>query len=635
MKRNLFTTVSVCLMTCILLAGCGSKADEADLAGKLKKAEENVTKEKDDKDKASSKKKKKKEKEKKELSSVPRYCISGPGDVDCETIHVIDEDGSYKELSKQLEALNDEFVASAYDSGTDEAVHNVCVRRVDPEVLSFVYEYREPDGERDYVQMRGHTFLIESGQELKLSDVIDDESAFYRMLSDKLYHKVMDDVKILSEEYDISLGDFDSAKVIKRCISDGTYGWALDPQGVTLWFDSIGFELIGHASATVLFSEDKDGTVFNEKYVKNAPDEWIMRIPESYSSETYFDCDDDGTMDAIYWYRDSGYVGDEYIYSGLGIKYNGRYFNSDEICPADDMPWSHYRCYLMHKDKKTVVVAHHYEEVESIWNSFSLENDLVGSVDTVYAYPEYENYADLASGWLVPVDMSAIRVYSDHGGDEETEYPDEILTVSTDGKMKISELPDKNNGSSGKSSAGSNKKTGLTSDDAAEIADNLGGRVCVLERRDYDGDGADEAFVVLGGEDEFGGYLPEKIWFISSDGKTELMRDDFKGLSLYTENDGFYMDFAGENKGFFYGDCGGYGSGWTTFIFSVKDGKPYELDISMNTEGFYADKDKPGQFYTLTDNFDNGHAYLKTELIYNSKTGQFSKGKITDENWAE
>ena len=139
-------------------------------------------------------------------------------------------------------------------------------------------------------------------------------------------------------------------------------------------------------------------------------------------------------------------------------------------------------------------------------DTFLLENDLVKSADTAYAYPEYENYADSASGWLVPVDMSAIRVYSDHGGDEETEYPDEILTVSTDGSMKISELPDKD----GKSSADSKKKTGLSGNDAAEIADNLGGRVCVLERRDYDGDGADEAFVVLGGDVICSGKLRRK-----------------------------------------------------------------------------------------------------------------------------
>ncbi len=145
---------------------------------------------------------------------------------------------------------------------------------------------------------------------------------------------------------------------------------------------------------------------------------------------------------------DADYSDGEYLESGLGVKYNGRYFESSEICPADEMPWSHYRVYLMHKDNQTVLVKHHYEEVESIWDSFSLTNDFVESVDRVYAYPEYENYTQQESGWLVPTDMTAIRVYSDHGGDEMTEYPDEILTVATDGRMKVSELP----GTDGKSS---------------------------------------------------------------------------------------------------------------------------------------------------------------------------------------
>ena len=620
-------SILIILIGAMLIAGCG-KGGAAETTAPVK-AEENETKEKDDK--ASSKKEKKK-KERKKHASVPEYCISSPGDVDCEMIHIIDEDGSYKELSRQLEALNDKFVASAYDTGMEEVVHNVCVRRADSKILSFVYEYRESEGEVDYVEIRGHSFRIDSGEELKLSDVIDDEKAFYENLSEKLHNKVMDDMRIMAGEFDLDIADFDAASAISECLNDGRYGWVLDPQGVTFWFENVN-ALIGHASATVLFAEDKAGVIFNKEFINNAPDEWIMRIPESYSSVSYFDGNDDGTMDEIYWYRDSGYHGDDYIYSGIGVKYNGRYFNSDEICPANEMPWSHCRAYLMHKDNKTVLVTHHYEEAESIWNSFSLEDDFVKSVDTVYAYPEYKNYAELASGWLVPVDMSAIRVYSDHGGDEEGDYPAEILTVSTDASMKISELPDKDGRSSGKSPAGSTKPAGLSKDDAAKIAGDLGGRVCVIECRDYDGDGADEAFVVLGGDDEFGGYLPEKIWFISSEGKTELMRDDFRGLSLYTETDGFYMDWAKENKGFFYGDCGGYGSGWTTFIFSVKDGKPYELDVSMNTEGFYQDKDKPGEFYTLTDNFDNGHAYLRTELIYDSKTGQFAKGKITEDEF--
>ncbi len=624
--RREFITALICLATGMLLAGCAGKTEEAGFEDKIKKAEESATVE-NEIPKKEKHVKKKKEDEKKP-ATAPMYCISGPGDVECETIHVIDKDGSYAKLSEELEAINEDIAKSAYDTGSADTVHNICVRRADDKVFSFVHEYREPDGESDYVEMRGYSFLIDSGKKLELSDVINDEDAFYKLLSDELYKNVTEVMMIMTEEFNIGVDDFDAPSAVTECISNGRYGWVLDPQGVTFWFENVN-ALLGHASATVLFSADKNGTVFNEEYAKNVPDEWIMRIPESYSSKTYFDNNDDGTIDSIYWYPDVDYPNGEYLESGMGVNYNGRYFGSSEICPADEMPWSHYSVYLMHKDNQTVLVKHHYEEAESIWDSFLLSNDIVKSVDRVYAYPQYENYTQQESGWLVPTDMAAIRVYSDHGGDEMTDYPDEILTVATDGRMKVSKLPDND----GKSSSGSGKQTGLSKEKANEIADTLGGNVCVLEVRDYDGDGADEAFVVLGKDDELGGYLPDEIWFISSEGRAQIMRDDFRGLSLYTENDDFYMEYADENKVFFYGDCGGYGSGWTTFIFGVNDGKPYELNISMDTEGFY--QETPGKFYTLTDNFDDGHDYLVTPLIYDSKTGQFSKDKPTGESWLE
>ena len=440
-KKSKPATVLICLATALILAGCAGKTEEAGFEDKIKKAEESVSEENESPKKKKPVKEKSAKDEEKPVS-VPMYCISSPGDVECETIHVIDGAGSYAELSNELEAINDEIVKSAYDTGTDDTVHNICVRRADDKVFSFVHEYREPGGESDYVEMRGYSFHIDSGKKLELSDVIDDEDAFYKILSDELYKNVTKDMMIITGEFDIGVDDFDAPAAMNECLSDGRYGWVLDPQGVTFWFENVN-ALLGHASATVLFSSDKAGTIFNEDYVKNAPDEWIMRIPESYSSETYFDYEDDGTIDSIYWYPDADYPDGEYLESGLGVKYNDRYFGSSEICPADEMPWSHYRVYLMHKDNQTVLVKHHYEEAESIWDSFLLANNLVKSVDRVNAYPEYENYAQQESGWLVPTDMTAIRVYSDHGGDEMTEYPDEILTVATDGRMKVSELPDK------------------------------------------------------------------------------------------------------------------------------------------------------------------------------------------------
>ena len=50
---------------------------------------------------------------------------------------------------------------------------------------------------------------------------------------------------------------------------------------------------------------------------------------------------------------------------------------------------------------------------------------------------------------------------------------------------------------------------------------------------------------------------------------------------------------------------------------------------------YYEEAEPVWNTYTLTDNFDDGHAYLRTELIYNSKTGQFKKGIVTKENMLE
>ncbi len=172
----------------------------------------------------------------------------------------------------------------------------------------------------------------------------------------------------------------------------------------------------------------------------------------------------------------------------------------------------------------------------------------------------------------------------------------------------------------------------LTEDDAYELAGKLGkGKVCALEYHDYDGDGRNEAFVAIGDDDDMGGYMLESIWFIGNDGKCSMMRDDLNGLSMYYSDEGYYLEYAAENKGFFTAECGGYGSGWLSFIFSMKDGEPYELDLSMEIEGFY--QPSPGVFHTLTDDYTEGHQYMITELIYDSKTGQFRKGKVTDKNW--
>ena len=434
-------------MIAAMLSGCTGKKKGSDLAGMLDKGEEETTIEfeepqidkPEETDKKIEEENDKDEDKDVKPASAPRYCIGDSVEFNCETIHIIDDDGSYAGLSGQLEALNDEFLKAAKATGTKDTVRNICVRRADDKVFSFVHEYREPMGEMDLVQMRGYSFYADSGEKIALSDIVTDEDRFYEILSEELHKNVMENMMIIAGEYNLSVDAFDAGSAIRQCMSDNRYGWVLDPQGVTFWFENVN-DLIHKASATVLFTTDKEGRIFNDAFAKDTPDEWIMRIPMSYSSDTYFDCEDDGILDSIGWYSNSIMLDGDFVDSGFGVEFNSRYFEASEICPADGMPWTNYSAYLMHKDKKTVLVAHYYEEVDSVWSSFTLTDDFVKSVDSVLAYPKYENYTDTEIGWLEPRNMSAIMVYTAQGGDEETGYPDEILTVETDGSMKISAM---------------------------------------------------------------------------------------------------------------------------------------------------------------------------------------------------
>ncbi len=150
------------------------------------------------------------------------------------------------------------------------------------------------------------------------------------------------------------------------------------------------------------------------------------------------------------------------------------------------------------------------------------------------------------------------------------------------------------------------------------------GTVSAYEFADFDGNGKKEAFAVITNADE----TVRCVIFIDSSGKSVTVEDKF-GLTLYTSEEGNLR--IHESKGFFWFDMGAGGSGWKTAVYSVKDGKPYKLDISDKLQGFYEDKDR---IYTTEDEFsDRGHIYNSVELIYNSETQQFKKGgKIEVDN---
>lgn len=632
MRKNQTITFIICLICCVLLAGCHGSSDSADtLKEKLENVKETAQSsgKKEDKSEKKKHKSKKKDEEKAGNTAVPEVCYSESYSPNYQQIHIVNSK-ELADLSAAVEKADKEIEEAAKATGGTDAKRSVYVRRAGSDVFSFVCEYREPDGEGDYVEMRGRSYDTATGKELKITDVVKDEDGFYKLLSKSLYYTVMKDMMIYAA--DIDMADFDSDAAMRECLDKGRYGWVLDPQGVTFWFENVN-AMIGHATACILFAADKDGTIFNPEYSGKIPDKWMMEIPGCYS-DTGFDYDDNGTLDVIAWNAESMEDDNNTDWtSGISALYNDRYFIASEVCPGDNMPWSHNRAFLMHKDKKTVLLFQYFEEVEPVWAAFTLENDYIHKAGRVsYYYPEYAQYSDdQASAEIIPTDMSAIKVYPDMGGDETTTRPKLKLDIDPEGQITVTD----ESGKPWKGLEGSDDTQGsgggLTSSQAGEIADNLGGMVCAVECHDYDGDGRDEAYVVTGSFDDMGGYTPEAVWFIASDGSTTKMRTDFRGFSMYSDESGYFVEYADKKKGFFSAECGGYGSGWLNLLFGVKDGKPYELDLSMQIEGFY--QDKPGVFITLTDNYDDGHKYLITELLYDSATGQFKKGRVTDTDW--
>lgn len=266
---------------------------------------------------------------------------------------------SHEALDKALKSVNEEILAlesecfdqakedlSGSDDYTFDANYYTFFRRADGKYLSFINECCTfGTFDFDYYSFIAHSYYVESGKEIELSDIVADEDAFYAILSEKVKAVVDDDLYIYMGEYSNKDAE-DFVEEIKDSLEDGKCSFTLDPQGVTFWFDSNVFSPMC-ASATVLFYEDADNTIFNEEFSKDIPDEWVMQMPTG--DRTYFDANgdedseeadnkggksDDKEVD-VAWAGEAVYYNDQILfrqYSSDAYRYNalwGEFSNSD------------------------------------------------------------------------------------------------------------------------------------------------------------------------------------------------------------------------------------------------------------------------------------------------------------------
>lgn len=141
--------------------------------------------------------------------------------------------------------------------------------------------------------------------------------------------------------------------------------------------------------------------------------------------------------------------------------------------------------------------------------------------------------------------------------------------------------------------------------------------VYAMKATDYNGDGKEEAFVVLG-EKNSSSKTVQGIYYIDSDGYILEARTNFS-VDLFSNAN--YVEYDG--KGFFACDVSGGGSGWVTYLFSVQDSGGYELNLSGSLQSFFK---KDDTCYTTKNVFSAqyGHQYVDVPLNYDKDTQEFS-----------
>lgn len=148
------------------------------------------------------------------------------------------------------------------------------------------------------------------------------------------------------------------------------------------------------------------------------------------------------------------------------------------------------------------------------------------------------------------------------------------------------------------------------------------GTICTWEYADYDGNGTKEAFAIVGTKSMPNYYVCSDIagiYFISTNGEVTQLNATNPNLKMCMIER--CTEYAG--KKFFSCNTTAGGSSSETYLFGVKNGKCYELEISGTIVDFYS---RDGICYATKGEFlpEGGHVWTEYALSYNEETQEFS-----------
>lgn len=471
--RKRILSIMIPVVGCLMLAGCG-KSDNSDMSDKLKdkvtavqeqektdeKAEpteeQDIEKEKPAEEKGS-------EKEEAKIApvlvmhrnskfewgdgSVPRikhtygYLLSGDEYAkDHSSLADSLEKAREEILSKQKAAWDDEQKKIKEDDRMAyEESWNTYLRRADDDVVSFVNEYctvgQFDDGY--YTSYIAHSYYTDSGKEIRLTDIVTDIDAFYDLMADRMSDYIEPTLKNrYADDVDFDRSKFRSDMV--GHLEDEGISWTVDPQGVTFWMDSY-ISLPEGFSTTVLFADDKDGTIFNEEFAKDVPDEWVSQSPEIIGS--YFDIDDSGKTEFVHaypLYEVREFEGSEEFFID---RYEMRIGSAEEEFTLD-MPGGtdFIDFFFVHKDGGTFLLESAYEYDSLSTFTFTVNGIKLEEGDFLAArFEPIGSGEETYNPYYIPTDLSNIRMILDPKG------PDGggTCTISIDADGKIKKMGDR------------------------------------------------------------------------------------------------------------------------------------------------------------------------------------------------